>query len=305
MTTTIRGISVEGRDGSINIDGIRECTVIYKVESNDKRDGQIAVLNTAGIPNIGDPYQAGNETDVSLVVVNKQAAQVDGCPFEWTVTVTCSNDVEEDPVGFVYQDNPLAKPAEISYGFQTRRIKIPGRFNNPIGPPSDHAWEQGIFAPNGELFDPPPEAEIDEPIINIKKNVPASMVNGSVFLTLNNCVNADPFQNAEVRQLRMKIPQANRQWHKSIGYYWEVTFSMAYRWETWDIQIANEGTYYFNGGLPANVWSSTTNRQYKHVGGNPIVVGLSTNGDINTTATTTFTRIRYFREINFGSLGII
>lgn len=305
MTTTIRGISVNNRDGSENLDGVRELTVEYKVESNDKRDGVLTALATAGIPNIGDIYQAGNESDAGMVVVNKQAAPVDNCPFEWTVTVTCSNDIEDDPVGFVYQDNPLAKPAEISYGFQTRRILIPGQYNNPVGPPSSHDWEQGIFAPNGELFDPQPEAEIDEPILTIKKNKSVAEVSGQDFMSLNNCVNADPFQNAEVRQLRLKIPQAIRQWHKSVGYYFEVTYTMAYRYETWDIQLLNQGTYYFAGGKPAATWSTTQNRlTKKDDAGNPLIVNLTTNGDINTTATPTFTRIRFFREINFGSLGL-
>lgn len=306
MTTTVRGISVEDRDGSINIDGIREFTVIYKVQSNDKRDGAITVLATPGIPNIGDQYQAGNESDNRVVVVNKQAAQVAGCPFEWTVTITCSNDIEVDPAEYLFKDNPLAKPAEISYGFQSRRIKVPGYFNNPNSPPTNKDWQQGIFMPNGEILEPQPEVEIDEPILTIRKNKAANQVSGQQFMELNNCVNSGPFQNAESRQLKLKIPHAVRQWHKNVGYYFEVTYSMAFRWETWDIQFMNIGSYYFVGGKPTNPWSTTALRATKEDKmGNPLLVGLTTNGDINTSGTLTRTRIRFFREIDFNSLGLL
>ena len=304
MATTLRGVSVEGRDGSENLDGIKELTVVYKVQSNDKRDGQLTVLNTAGIPRIGDTYSVGNESNIALVVVNKQAAQVDGCPFEWTVTVTCSNDVGEDPTKNLYQDDPLNKPAEISYSFQTRRILVPGYYNNPSSPPVSKDWQKGIFMPNGELLDPQPEVEIDEPILTIKKNKAASEVSGQLFMTLSNCVNSDPFQNAERRQLRMKIPQAVRQWHKSIGYYWEVTYAMAFRYETWDIQLLNQGTYSWLGGKPADI-SEETPEVFTDGHGNPKLVNLTANGDWNTSDTPTFTRIRYFREIPFSSLNIL
>lgn len=304
MTATVRGVSIESREGTIDVNGVKTYTVIFKVQTNDKRDGAAIVRVAPGIPSIGDTYSIGNDTDPTAVVIDKQVNQVQGCPFEWEVTVICSNDMEVDPAGFVYQDNPLAKPPDISYGIQTRRILVPGRFNNPIGPPADKGWQAGIYAPNGDLFEPQPETEIDEPIWTFKRNV--ATVSGPVMMALNNCVNADPFQGAEPRQLRLKIPTAVRQWHKSIGYYWEVTYTLIYRWETWDIQILNQGYYYWSGGKPTNVWSTTTLASVKRIANGELrLLNLTTNGDLNTGSTPTFTRIRFFREVNFGSLGIV
>lgn len=301
MTCTVRGISLVGRTNSLDVSGVKEFQAIYKVTSDDKRDGPGQARVAFGVPQIGDTYSAGNDFDGSCVVVGKEVNDVDLC--EWEVVVTYSNDVPEgDPVGFTYQDNPLAKPAEIGYGFQNRRVLIPGRYNDPLGPPSDNTWQQGIFAPNGELFNPQPEIEISEPILTIKRNV-NPLPN---LLVLANCVNSDFFQGATPRQLKFNAPQAARQWHKSIGFFWEVSYSLVYRWETWDIQLLNQGTYYFSGGKPTSVWSTTQKRLTKEdVHGNPLIVNLTTNGDINTTATPTFTRLRVLREIPFSSLNLI
>lgn len=302
MTATVRGISLQGRDGSEDLEGVREYTVIYKVVTDDKRDGAKQVLAAFGVPSVGDIYVAGNDTDFATVVIGRTATPVDGSAWEWEVEVKYSNDLEDAPIGF--KDNPFSQPAEISYGFQNRRILVPGRFNDPIGPPGDKAWEQGIFAPNGELFDPQPEIEISEPILTIKRNVQS--INGAEMMALANCVNLDTFENAEPRQLKLNAPQAGRKWHKQYGFYWEISYSIAYRWDTWDLQILNQGTYYFPGGKPANVWSSTATAVPKtDASGNPRVINLSTNGDVTTGEIPTFTRLRIYREISFSSLGLI
>lgn len=300
MTATVRGISVDDRSGSINKDGVREYRVVYKVTTDDLRDGIAQVRTAFGVPSLGDPYLAGNDSDFGAVVVSKDPRIVDG--FEWEVEVIYSTDVgAREPKQY---PNPLAEPPELTFGFQERRILIPGRFNDPIGPPSSKLWEQGIFAPNGELFDPQPEADYADPLWNIKKNV--QDISYPALMALANCVNLDFFNGAEPRQLRFKPPTANRKWHKNIGYYWEVSYTLIYRWETWDIQIPNMGSYYFAGGKPTSVWSTTINRLVKRdASGTPLIVNLTTNGDINTSANPTFTRVRFYREIAFSALQLL
>src|SRR6185503_3513482 len=142
------------------------------------------------------------------------------------------------------------------YSFQQRRILVPGRFNDPAAPPYGGDWQAGIYAPNGELFNPQPEVEINEPVLRIKRNVDS--INPQSFLTLANAVNADPFQGAEPRQLKLSAPEAVRKFNKQIGFYWEVSYGIVFRWETWDIQVLNQGTFYWESGTPADaIWSST------------------------------------------------
>lgn len=300
MTATVRGVSIDDRSGSINQDGHREYRITYKVTVDDKRDGLATVRTAFGIPNLGDSYNPGNDSDFAAVVVSKEPRLVEWPLFE--VEVIYSTDVgQREPIQYA---TPLDEPPEITFGFEERRILIPGRFNDPLSPPSGRAWEQGIFAPNGELFDPQPEVPYCDPVWHIKKNFQNISYVG--IMALANCVNADFYNGAEPRTLKLKPPQAARKWHKVIGFYWEVSYSIIYRWETWDVQLLNQGTFFWTGGKPTSLWSSTVLPKVKPIpGGGVRVVNLSTNGDINSTSTPTFTRIRYFREIQFSTLQLI
>jgi len=306
MTATVRGISSGGSEGGINERGQREYTVVYKVSTDDRSDGPQAVRTAFGIPNTGDSYIRGNDVDFPAIVVGKSVTQVDA--FEWEVTCNYSTINDDDPTGFRPEaiDNPLQEPAEVSYGFQSRRILIPGSYNDPIGPPSDKGWEQGIFAPNGELFDPQPEAEISEPVLRIKRNVAASEFVAADLMALANCVNFDVFMGAEARQLKLSAPEAERRFHKNIGFYWTLNYAIAFRWETWDIQILNQGHYYWPSGKPSGVWGTTQLPSVKRLlSGDVRLINLTIDGKENTSDTPTFTRIRFYREINFSALNLI
>jgi hypothetical protein len=303
MTATVRGIKAEGREGSRNVDG-NEYQVTYIVQVDERADGPRNAMLAFGIPDIGQFYASGNDIETGAIVTGKTCTQVS--PWVYEVTVTYSTDIGDVDVSQIKQsiDNPLLEPPEVTYGFQERRILIPGRYNDPLGPPSDKAWQAGIYAPNGELFDTQPEVDISEPVLTVKRNV--KTISGPDLMGLANCVNSDYWQNAEPRQLKLRAPQASRKFHNVVGFYWEVSYAIAFRWETWDVQTLNQGRYYFAGGKPTSVWSTTSRRLVKTDDvGNPIVVNLTTNGDINTTATPTFTRLRVFRELPFSSLGLI
>lgn len=306
MTATVRGISPTGRTGSHTADA-REYTIVYKVMTDDRNDGPSVVMNAFGIPSIGDLYSPGNDFDNSAVVIGKTPSQGES-PWEWEVEVRYSTDIGDTDLSNITSEieNPLSEPPEVVYSFQPRTILVPGQFNDPIGPPSDHGWEAGIFAPNGELFEPQPEVEIDEPVMQVTRNVALGDFVPQDIRSLANCVNSDFIDGAEPRQLKLKAPQAQRKFNKNIGFYWVVSYQIVFRWETWDIQVLNQGHYYWSSGKPTSVWSTTTlPKVKKFLSGEVRLVNLTTNGDINTTATPTFTRIRFFREINFGALGIL
>lgn len=303
MTASVRGIKADGREGSRSLES-REYSIVYLVTTDDRLDGPEKIMTAFGIPAIGDLYISGNDADASAVVIGKSCSPTS--PWEYEVTVTYSTDVGDVDLQNLTQqiDNPLLEPPEVTYGFEERKILIPGRYNDPLGPPGDKAWQQGIFAPNGELFDPQPEGDLSEPVLTVKRNVQTIIPQD--LMSLANAVNSDYWNGAEPRQLRMRAPQASRKFNKNIGFYWELSYAIAFRWQTWDVQILNQGSYYFTGGKPTSVWSTTQLRKTKKdENGNPLIVNLSTNGDINTTATPTFTRIRFYREIPFASLGIL
>ena len=80
MTAFVRGISVDGREGSRDKDGKREYTVVYKVGTDDKNDGPLTVMQAFGIPSIGNILIAGNDLDPAAVVTDKTARQA-GSPW--------------------------------------------------------------------------------------------------------------------------------------------------------------------------------------------------------------------------------
>lgn len=299
MSASIRGISPSDRGGSIGVDGVREYRLQYKVTTTDSDDGPSTVRTAFGLPNIGDLYAPGNDFDAAAIVTNKEVISTES-PWEWFVEITYSTKSEQPTI----IDNPLNKSPEVSYGFQSRRVLVPGRYNNPDSVMDGQMVELGIYAPNGELFDPQPEIELNEPVLTVKRNV--QTISGQALMTMANAVNQDSWQGAFPRQLRLMTPQANLVYHQQVGSYWEVTYQIAFRYETWDTVILNQGTYYFAGGAPTNVWGSTNFRTPFTDGHGGVILGnLTTAGDKNNTAVPTFSRFRVYREINFGSLGIL
>lgn len=304
MTATVIGISPAGRDGSRSLDA-REYRVIYKVRTDDRLDGPNKANDAFGIPNLGDSYVAGNDVDSVAVVIDKQATQGES-PWHWDVEVTYSTDLPDNDAAAVTEnvDNPLLEPPEIRWSSAPRMILVPGKYNDPLGPPTDKGWEAGIFAPNGELFEPQPEAEIFEPVLNIRRNI--ATFDNEEWMDLGNSVNSTDWNGAKARQLRLIPPEAERKFHKGIGFYWIVNYLILFRFETWDIQTLNQGHFYWSGGKPASVWSTTTlPRVKKFLSGEVRLINLTTSGDINTTSTPTFTRTRFYREKDFNTLGLL
>ena len=307
MTATIRGISPEGRSGHLSLGAHieREFTVVYKVTTDDRNDGQMEVSTAFGVPQMADVYQPGNEFDPATIVIDKNIDQVAGNPFEWEVTIVYSTEWGESGGSSsppTANDNPLAEPIEITTGFVNRRVMPAGHFTTASSPTTGKDWEVGILAPNGEAFNPAPIIDLAEPTLNVKRNVQS--INREELRVLANSVNSTQFDGADSRCLRMSPPTAQSKWHKLVGQYWTLSYQLVYRWETWDIQLLNHGSYYWpTPGKPDDVTSSTP--LVKEVNGFPVLVNLTTAGMINTTATPTFTRIRYYRELEYNALGII
>jgi len=305
MTATVRGISAEGgRGGSINTDLVRTYTVTYLVYTDDRDDGPQQVMNAFGVPRIGDQYYPGNDLDGSAIVTDVRPNQVSGSPWEWEVQVDYSTDSDEPEE----EENPLLHPPDISWGFQDRRILIPGRYNSASSPNPSKDLELGITNPAGELFDPQPEMDISEPILTVKRNV--ATIDVGEFMAIANCVNSDSFYGADPRQLRLKPPTAQNAYDREIGQYWQVTYQLVYKYDTWDVQILNQGTFYLDGSSKPQPFKD--NEGHRRVG-----LLTTTGAAINSSDTDqigryfsggddpTFTRLRVYREINFSSLGII
>lgn len=310
MTAYVRGVSVEGRSGSVDQDANHSYTATFKVYTDDKSDGASVVEAAFGLPKIGDVYSIGNDFDPGAFCVSKSADQAES-PNEWNVTCTWDNKPYEikgvpgNEAGA--NSNPLNDPIEITYGFQNRTIRAPGFYANPDSPPSDRIWVSYFFASNGEPFDPQPEIEISDPVMSIKKNVQS--ISPAAFMELANCVNSDWWQGAAPRQLKLSAPQASRKYSPVCGFYWEVTYSILFRYESWDIQMMNQGTFYWEGGVPMPItsadWNDRTKIKRKYMDGAIVTVNLTFDGQLNETSNMSWQSFRVYREIPFGTLGLI
>jgi hypothetical protein len=76
MTATVRGISTDGRDGSIDRELVCEYTVTYHVTTDDWNDGPQTVRTAFGIPDVGDVYMPGNDYDARAMVTRSAPINV-------------------------------------------------------------------------------------------------------------------------------------------------------------------------------------------------------------------------------------
>jgi hypothetical protein len=301
MTATVRGIKADGRSGSIDVDFNREYTVVYLVGTDDRSDGPQVVMSAFGIPNVGDIYTPGNDFDAQAIVIGKAPRQTS--PWEWEVDVSYSTQVEEKPE---QPASPLEEPPKVSWGFQERRILVHGYYNTSLAPDARTGWDRGIFNSAGELYEPHPEVDIAEVVLNVSRNV--ASIDWATFFALANCVNFAPWNGADSRTLRLKAPTADSAYDRTIGTYWQVSYGVVYRYDTWDIQILNQGTFYKSGSKKV---------KFTMPDGTGFVGLLTTGGDaLNASSTEhigtwysggadpTYTRMRVYREIDFSSLGI-
>jgi hypothetical protein len=305
MTATVRGISTDGRDGSIDRKLVREYTVTYLVTTDDWSDGPQAVRTAFGIPDVGDVYTPGNDYDAQAMVISKRVSQRDA-PDEWEVEVTYSTEPgDKQPEQAA---TPLEEPPVITCGANNRQIIVQGCYATAENPDPGKDWDWYVHSTNGELYDPQPEVEISEPLVTIQRNV--QTISWPYLVSLADCVNQSPFFGADARQLKLKAPKATSAYDPSVGNYWQLTYEIAFKYDTWDIQILNRGSFYYDTNF-AKV-------PFKDLEGNRFVGLLDAIGSaINYSSDQyrgvyyaggqepTFTRIRYFREIDFTSLGIL
>lgn len=303
MTATVRGLAIGNREGSANLDGETEYTVVYYVSTDDVNDGPDTVRAASGIPRLGDSYTLGNDVDIRAVVTDKTARERES-PFEWEVDVKYSTRPKEKEEA---EPNPLQQPPEISLSFQSRNKVLSGYYNDPLNPNAEKNLEIGIISSNGELFDPQPEIEVADAVLTIKKNMPYA--SAAALMSIANTVNQTEFYGADPRQLRLMPPQTDRAFDKIYGFYWPTTFQFVYRYDTWDLQLLNAGTFYMDSGV---------RKKFKDNEGTPFVGLLSATGSALNSSDTdtigryisggdapTYTRLRIYREIDFNSLGII
>ena len=199
----------DGWTGSFTLKEMPTFTVVYLVEVDDPQDGNITVIDAAGIPRPGDPYQVGQDFHALSTCKSLSSAPVAGTRNLWQVTASFGKpekEEDDDPTDGITEDGePTEDPLKfaVSMSISSTRVtrdavmgtylgqlrEIDGVAGNldavkfAAGKPAVHLgvthnqWKNPTIT-NGRAitnsvfrpFDPPPQVEYNRTNLRIKFN---------------------------------------------------------------------------------------------------------------------------------------
>lgn len=283
--------------GEIGTDGVRTYRREFIVEVDSKYDKAQVVLSAPGLPQRYFPYITLVETDYYALCTRLAASRLsEKSAFHWLVEADYSTQQgDEDKDREV--DNPLAEPAEVSVSFETYREPVTGVPDDQYAD-DDNGFAgkmvKGILNSAGEPFDPPAERDVARPILTITRN--EAFFNTQLVIAYTNAVNSDMFFGSKPRTARMAI-DGHRQFKSGLK-FWRVTYTITFKPETWDLQLLDHGSYYFDDDAKKQFFHDEDgNRITGLLNGNPALGDkLPANADPK------FLRFKVYAELPFAIL---
>lgn len=198
----------------------------FVVWTDDILDGPETVygasINNDKLPEIGDTYTRGNDTDSIATCIDVEVEPTES-PFVWKYLASYDSARLTDAV----LTNPLNLPAEIVWGATTYERAMPRDLT-------------GIACVNssGEAFDPPIMFEELRPTVTISRNETA--YNPAIALQYQNAVNLTTFFGAP--PLCAKMTRITGQKMIDIGFqYWKITYEIEFRGDTFCLFVLDQG----------------------------------------------------------------
>jgi hypothetical protein len=234
---------VEAREKEINEEGVRTYKRRYLVTCDSASDDANVALGAIGIPQRYSIYATSSSQDIFARCTEVSAKQVSGSFLHWHIDVTYSTKHGDKEKEEKEQDNPLLALPDVSWAFETIQSPIwffPDQVNlNSTS--AGHKASGPISTTAGEVFDPPPMFDESRPVVTIRRN--EASFNPLLALEYQNSVNSDVFFGCKPRTAKLRSITADQ--HSEKGYfYWQVTYVIAFRRETWDLRSINYGSYY-------------------------------------------------------------
>lgn len=220
-------------------DGNRE----YKLRSLVRgaiTDGPATVLQTAGLPQVGDEWNFFGDHDPWATC--KQTAKVDphpnvkeGSPFaEWIVEQTFSSKGDAKACKDQQIDDPLLQPMKISGSFKnTNREATHDRHGQPI---VNSAWEQ--------LRGPQVEFPISNPLVTIEQNV--AVLELGLCSRMVNHVNQAELWGVSRRNILLTQFTWEKKFYGKCQAYYQRKFEFEIS-DIWDRDLLDEGTKALHG----------------------------------------------------------
>lgn len=244
-------------------------------------DGPDTLRLYPGFPTIGSMYASGWDSNPWALCRSIEAKPRDGDQLTWDVDATYSTALDATQIG----DNPLLKAPTYSWSFaQFTKPAVVDKDNNAV---ANSAREQ---------YDPPIEVDDSRPVLSIQRN--QASFNISVILNYVDAVNSDSWFGCNPRQAKMQNIQATNRTEN--GYtYWDVSYEVHFRQETWDIKPIDRGFHRLRSG---GTWEHILDHRGQKV---TQPKWLDGTGEVNNTSTPVFRTFRIYREVSFGALGLV
>lgn len=222
---------------SRDTDGNREYKITFMVKG-DSTDGPANVLQTAGLPVVGDTWNFDDDSDEWAFC--KQNATVTPILTEepnlfWTVEQTFSSKPDDKKCKDKQIDDPLLQPMEVSGGFTKYNEEATvDLFGQPI---TNSAWE----AMRGHQV----EFDKNRPTVKIKQNV--ANLDLGLLSGMVDCVNDAPLWGLPPRCIKMTAPTWERKFYGQCFPYFVRTLEFECRFDTFDRRLLDEGQKVLSG----------------------------------------------------------
>jgi hypothetical protein len=228
-------------------DGHRTYKLVCLVQCTDVNDGPAVVLACPGLPQIGQPWAIGNDSDpwafiTPQVTINPVLGEE---PYLWytaefTATTKPWHRDQQNPVG-----DPLSEPPQITYTFvKTTAEAVEDRFGWPV---YNSCWERL----RGK------QIEFDSGTLSVRivQNLAAVDIAGLVqsFQT----VNQKTMWGLPPRTIKLGEAQVERKYYANLLVYLTRSLTFECNWNGWDRNLLDEGTkvlygqWQFTSGQPA------------------------------------------------------
>lgn len=237
MATYICRGGIRRWGGQVDAEGHRTYTMTFRVTA-DSTDGPYNVLNTPGLPVVGEPWLVQNDADLwawCRPETSLRQVEPDGEPTtQWDVEKQFST----RPIKRCFDQgvtNPLLQPPHISGNFNRHMEEgIFDRFGNPI---LNSAWEF-IRGPNNEW-------DANRLVIKITQNVVTLGLD--LLALLNNTVNAYPLWGLPPRTIKLTVGPWSVNYYGTCFSYFQRNLEFEIRAEGWDRDILDEATKVLSG----------------------------------------------------------
>ena len=282
-------------------DGHRDYTVRSKVQTTDYNDGPGIVMNAAGLPVIGSPWNFGNDFDpwaLCWPTIEVEPIITDGDHvYHWIVT----NKFSTKPLNRCQNQsiqNPLLEPQKVSGAFTAYTKEAEqDKDGNPILS-SSHEKIYGI-----DQLDNRASVVIEQNVAGLGLNVFSQMIN---------TVNDNPIWGMPARHVMLTNCAWSRKLWGTCTFYYTRRFEFEVRKDGFDLDdVADMGFKQFNGIDPNDPGRADPSNYVVIKDPNdentPVRLMLDGNGDVNSDPInnpTFLPTIQLYGESNFFTLGV-